>query len=279
MVYRSKKAKKKLLEKKIKKFFFKIFIPICLFFIGTIFFFNMDFFRLENIKVSGLSPFENLEIKQNILDKNKEKYWGIYKKDNFIFYPESDIKKEIYKNEKVKSVDISYFKNLKNIEVNIEKKKTEHIYCIKDEKCFFMESDGVVFTEFNQEETSVEKKDFLVFFEDVTEKREFFLEKEMFYKIKKLKDDFFKKKLEVLKIEKRDFGEMIFYLRGGTKIIFLKDQDFSKILKSLEKILAKKTFRINKTLKSFPENILYINFSYGETILYCLKEEGCENNF
>jgi hypothetical protein len=255
-----------------------LFIPLFLLFIGTIFFINADFFSLKNIEFHGNKNVDIEVLKEKINLELEKKYSKIYSKNNFLFYPKSLIEKIILENKKIKTVDISYKNFYSDIEIDITEKEAEFLYCIKNDKCFFMEKNGEIFTEFNQGEVEKNKKDFFIFFEN-TEKKSFFLGEQNFLEIQKLISDMNSINLNVEKIEKKDFNEFIIYLGSGTKIVFSLNQNYLKITESLKKISSKKSLKINKEKKSFSSDVMYINVSNGENIFYCLRGDGCEENY
>jgi len=283
MSYKPKKRNKHLLEKKIKKIFFRFFLPAVVIFVSSVFLFNAHFLAVKNISFVNTKNIDKSFLEGVIREAMEGKYFGLYNKNNFIFYPETKVENAIKSQEKrVKSVDISYSGFSGNIEIDIEEKKPVYLYCVgKKEKCYFAEFDGKIFTEFSQKETGIPKKDFLILTEKPKDKKipERFLEEEDFQKVIALVAELETLPIKIQKIEKRDFGEIILKTKNNTKIIINTEQDFSKIPKTLKKVSIKKDLKINKIKKDFPKDLKYINLSYGESVFYCVAGELCQNNY
>ena len=144
-------------------------------FTGSIFFINAEFFAVKNIDFTNTKNTDASYLRGIAKESLEGKYFELYNKSNFIFYPESFIESELLRQEKrIKSVNISYAGFSGDIEIDVEEKQAAFLYCPEGDKkkessCYFMEQDGKIFTKFNQEETGVLKKDFLVFSEKHTE--------------------------------------------------------------------------------------------------------------
>jgi hypothetical protein len=276
MVYRSKKMKKKIIRKRIKKLLFYFFIPSFSLFITSILLVNSDFFSISSKEFIGYEKVDINFLESKINQELEKKYFSIYNKKNFLLYPREQIEKIILEDNKIKDVNISYKDSFNDLEIKITEKKPAFLFCKESDNCFYVEENGKIFTKFIEGEFG-KKRDFFVFF-GTKEKREIMSEKN-FSKTLVLISDLEELGLKIKNVEKKKFNEIIININGGGKIITFLDQDFSKILESLEKILSKKTLKINKIKKRFSENLKYINMSYGENIFYCLSGDECENNY
>ena len=268
----------------LKKIFFRYFLPAIIIFISSIFIFNAKFLSVGEISFINSKNIDTSFLYSILKESLDGKYIGLYSKKNFIFYPETYLEENLKKaDKKIKSLKISYKGFSRDIEIDIEKKKEEFIFCTKNEKekCFFMEESGKIFTEFKQLETETLKKDFLKFIEISKNKNipEFILEEKGFKKVLELIKELKKTNLEIKKVEKRKFGEMVFYTKNNSKIVFQMNQDFSKIPETIEKLSIKKDLKISKTEKDFEKKIEYLNLSFGENIFYCLEGEECKSNY
>jgi hypothetical protein len=85
--------------------------------------------------------------------------------------------------------------------------------------------------------------------------------------------------IEIKSIEKNEFEEVILYTKNNSKIIVLINQDFDKIIETLEKVSTKKDLYIDKILKDFETKIEYINLSHGENVFYCSQGKKCAGNY
>jgi hypothetical protein len=279
MVYRSNKAKKKARERKIKKAFFYFFVPIVCLFIGSIFLINADFFSIKKVYFVGEKNVNVLDLEKKIKGHLEKRFFGIYNKKNFLFYPEDLLEEFVLDNEKIKNIDISYRGFDGQIEIKIEEKKPEFLYCVRNDECFFMEKNGQIFTKFDQKESEKKREDYFSFFQNIEKKEKVFLEEKSFKKVEKLILSMGEIDLKVLSLEKRSYDQFVMILKKGTKVIFSLKQDFSKITESLKKISSKSNLRINKNTQDFSTDVIYINVSYGENIFYCMSGEECEKNY
>lgn len=263
----------------MKRIFFRFLIPLFVFFLGVIFLLNSHFLSIKNIEIVGNKNVITRDIKNGMESILSDRYFGLYNKNNFLFYPEDDLEKNILSNQKIKSVDISYKDFKGNLLVEVIEKVPKFLYCIKNDICFFMEGDGKIFTEFNEHETEIKKEDFFVFWEGAAIGTENFLEEKDFLRVYNLVLEMESIDLKVSSLEKREFNELVMHMSNETKIIFSLHQDFLKIIESVKKISSKKSLKINKEDKDFSSDVVYINMSYGENIFYCLVGEGCEENY
>ena len=278
MVFYSKKKNKVLLKRIIKKIIFKFLLPVGFFFFVSVFLLNLNFFNIKKVKISGISFVSESKI-QNIVDNElKGKYFNIYNKDNFIIFPKNKIEEKIKKEEKmVYGVDISYIDFMRNLEIKVEERNPEYLFCESVSNCFFMEDDGYIFDYFSKNKTKKEKKDFIVF-EGKKRDKLYFLSSVEMEDVNYLVQEIKKNGLKIISIQKKD-GLFIFKINGGTKIIFLRKQKVSKIFETIQKLLIKKDFEIDKKEKRFLKDIVYINLSYDQRIFYCMKGDVCENNY
>jgi hypothetical protein len=93
-------------------------------------FLNAKSYEIKETKISG-AEYLNLEKIEKIVDKNLSgKNLFFIKNKNFLFYPESNLKKELKENFiEIKNVDILY-KNIFNfnkIDINIEQKDKKYL--------------------------------------------------------------------------------------------------------------------------------------------------------
>ncbi|PID83302.1 hypothetical protein CSB11_02060 [Candidatus Campbellbacteria bacterium] len=293
MVYISKKRRKYLIEKKIKKFFFKFLVPIISLFILTIFLHNAQFMKIKNFNIVGNKYVSKEDIQNQFDTILQEKYFGIYNKNNFIFYPESQMEKVLLENQKrIKNIDISY-QNLRKIKIEIEEKDPKYLFCFEKEKCNFTEYNGKIFTPFNQEKTEIKRGDFVVFQDlflgyvnqDETEVLRDFQNynqvytPSLFEKVTTLLKAFENYNLSIKKVIRNKDGNFVLYTKSNKKILIKYNQDFEKIIPTLKTLSQKKIFRVDKFEKDFNSDLIYVDLTYQDYIFYCQKGEVCQNNY
>ncbi len=283
MSYKPKNRKNILREKIFKKIFFKYFLPASIIVVLSIQIFNASFLKIENISFMNASYINENLLKEIIKEQISKKYFGIYNKNNFIFYPESKIEKELKAQEKrIKSVNIVYDNFFsRNIKIDIEERVAIYLYCENKKKdCYFIDKDGKIFAEFNSEETDTKKEDFLVFEVRKKEKVEMdrFWTYYKFEKIINLIEKIDNIGIKIVRVEKKDFEEIIFHTKNKTKIVINKNQDFLKIPRTLTRLSTREDLKIDKNKKDFVKKISYINLSFGEKVYVCFVGEICQKN-
>lgn len=297
MVYISKKRRKYLIEQKFKKIFFRVFLPIFIFFLFSIFFMNANFMKIKNIEVLG-NKYVVKENINNIIDQIiSEKYFGIYNKNNFLYYPENKIVRSLYSEEKrIKEIDISYSNYMQNIKVNITEKKPEYLFCFNKVDCFFVEKNGEIFTKFNKEKTEKKESGFIVFedlffgFEelDKEEEVESIVNYETYKRVYRYSDFtnitkliklLEKDNLLIKRVVRDENSNFILFTKSNKKILVKYNQDFEKVPSTLKTLSQKKVFKVDKFKKDFISDLVYIDLTYQDYIFYCQKKSECQKNY
>lgn len=300
MVYISKKRRQYIIEQKLKRIFFRLFLPIAIIFILIIFFLNASFMEVKGVEVVGDKYVKKENIEKIVQDIFSEKYFGIYNKNNFLFYPETDIENKILESEKrIKNIDISYLK-YNQLKIEIEEKTPEFLFCYSSDVCNFVEKSGDIFTVFDAEKTEKSKVDFITFkdlffgYDSVDEQLEleeslevikdleeydFVFDEDEFEKVTFLLENFENYNLIIKKVVRNSDGNFVFYTKSNKKILIKYNQDFEKIISTLKTLSQKKLFRVDKFKKDFNSDLVYIDLSYNDYIFYCQKGSECEKNY
>lgn len=124
-----------------------------IFLVVLIMLFRLSFFQIDSIEVSKSEILNTQEIQQKIISILDDNYLFYIPKSNFLFYPKSDIRKELlnlYKN--IDSIDIKYVGSSK-LMVLIKERESDIIVCEgyhddnnQDDNCFFADENGYVFS-------------------------------------------------------------------------------------------------------------------------------------
>ncbi len=263
--------RKKRLEKKIKNIlFFKIFPSVFLFSIFVLFF-NSDYLSIKknDIDIKNKKYLDQKKIDEIVNSILNEKYYNIFSKKNYLFYPKNEIKNKLKDNFKeLKSVEIKNGDYFNNIILNLEEEKRNYIFCKskKESQCFEVSSEGFIFKKIKYKTSSnliLISNNYNLgdnFFESQKKKEKIFEIINFLNNIKKEK---------VVFLSKPDNYFYILELKNNLKIIirsnFKKDDIILKINKFFSKIKYK--------------NLSYINFTLKNRISYCEKGEICEKNF
>jgi len=267
--------KKKRFEKKVKKFIFLYFFPAFISFVLLIFLFNSDLLSIKkiNIKINDNKYIDKKEIFQDIENILNEKYWGIFSKRNYIFYPSYELEEKILaKYIEIENIDLSWGVFLENIDIVVKEEKSEYLYCINMQKkeCYDVSKNGKLFYKSEWKEKkkklvlmSKEKLDQGdVFFNSLTEKEKIISIINFIEKTKKIKVEYFIKKNKYFYILK---------LENGVKVLLNSDFVKEDVILKINKILNQKDFEWKK--------INYIDLSLKSRLSYCVRGDVCENNF
>ena len=262
---------KKRLEKKIKKFLFFYFFPFFLVFDIFLFIFNSHFLAIKKIDIvaKGFDLKQKKEIRKEIGNILNERYYHLFNKDNYIFYPKDFIIKKLKKEYKeIKNIDIKNEKWFSKIQINIEERKVENFYCQSEKKinCYAVDKDGYIFKNIKLAKNA---KNIFLSKDILNIGSKFFNSDEENKKIKKLILFLKEKKIENNFLIKPNKYFYIFKLKNNTKIIFNSDISEDDFKLKINKFLEKKNFK----------NIAYLDISLRDRIDYCEKGEVCEGNF
>ena len=267
--------KKKRFEKKVKRFIFLYFFPAFISLILLIFLFNSDFLSIKkiNIKIDNNKYLDKEEILWNIENIFNEKYWGIFSKRNYVFYPSQELKERILeKYIEIEDMDLNWGTFLEDIDVTIKEEQSEYLYCtnIQKKKCYDVSKDGKIFYKSKWKEK--ENKLILIsqeklnqgdiFFSSLIEKEKIISIINFIEKTKKIKIKYFIKKNKYFYILK---------LEDGIKILLNSDFAKEDIILKINKILNQKDFKWKE--------IRYIDLSLKSRLSYCMKGDICEKNF
>jgi len=218
----------------------KFFWLIILFLIilgGMVYFlFFSEFFQLKNVIITGTEKVSPGEIK--LIVENESETKNLFFKTKSIFLVKEDKIEEIVLDNFPKVAKVNFEKKLPEIlEVKIEERKPVAIFS-QDEKCFFIDNEGVIF-----EETSKDNMDFPKIkksnFQDKLELGERIIEKELISKILNVFS-----KLEELKIPTKEIlivsDERINVITlDGWEIYFNSKKDINWQLTKLKAVLEK----------------------------------------
>jgi hypothetical protein len=238
---------------------------------------------LNQIDIQGLRTIQKEDLKRETDQVLGQSYFGLYHKDNFLFYPEGEIKKRILeKFKKISEIKISYQGFLSDdIKLVIKEKEAAFLYCRhSDQKCFFMEKNGQIFSEYKEAEVNKSRKEFLVFTDLKSETiPNFFLEEKDFTKLRSFLLDFEREDLKIVRVFRTGDDEYLLETKSGAVLIVLSNQDFNKIIEVFRKINIKDDLKIDRKKKDFKKAVAYINFSFGDTVFYCMHGDQCQNNY
>lgn len=138
---RDKKRKRRMIR--LWSFLFTI-----IFFIFVIIFsLRAERFLISDIKIEG-----NTTLKEEVLIKEAEKildgnYYFIFPKNNFLFYPKSDLKVSIetaFPKVEYATVELN---SMQSITINIKEREPAFVWCVLEDVCRFLDKKGIIFSD------------------------------------------------------------------------------------------------------------------------------------
>jgi len=282
MVYRSRKKNKIIFYNRLRKFFFLALLPFITFLIISVIVFNLNFFKIKNYNFDvDFSVISKEQLKKLVDESLVHRYFYVYSKNNFLFYPKQEIAKKIlqYSNE-IESVDIFLDNSFNDLKIKITKRKPKFLECdFSGNKCAYADINNFVFKKVKKEAKEKVKKEYLIFYVDDVKIGENIFDKNKFNEILN-----FIKKVEATGLKvvsiKKDNKDFIYKIKilGGTKLILSRKQDLNLAGKTFMEIVKDKNLKVNKKKKSFENKIYYINLSNEKFVFYCVSDE-CKGNY
>jgi len=123
--------------------------------VGSLSYFSSDKrIVISKIRITGNSIIDSKELEQNVNEKIKGKYFGLFTKANFLIYPKDRIYKDLVINfPRINSLDINR-EGLDILHLSINERAGSFLYCGEflpenieqvGENCFFVNNDGLIF--------------------------------------------------------------------------------------------------------------------------------------
>ena len=251
--------------------------------IGISFISRIQKININKIEISGNKVIDSAAIEQVVQEKISGKYFWLYPKTNFLFYPKYSIKKDLQNNfKRLKSLSISV-KNFQTLEVNVSEYEGEYLWCgtstsfvssidMKEKKCYFLDSRGYAFDESPYFSGGIYFKfygnNFNNDLQDNNPIGSYFLP-DNFEKIITFKgylENMNFKPSAFWQDENADGNFLISKDLSGPKIIFKTDSDYEKIAENLESAIS--TEPLISNLKNKFSSLLYIDLRFGNKVYY-----------
>ncbi len=209
------------------------------------------------------------------------RYFSLFDKDNYLFYPEGRLEDNLKQGfREVKEVEIFYDDFFsRKLRVEIKERKPKFLFCLKKDKCFFMEEDGYVFSKLPPEELKV-KKNFIVFLTERDSKvPQFYLEEKEFTKLRTLIMDLYNLGLKIVKVVSLKNEEILLKTKSGASLVINLKGEVSKIPDILKKASLKDDLKIDYQKKDFKNRVDYVNLTFKNRIYYCMGGDVCQSNY
>lgn len=224
---------------------------------------------ISNIVIKGNSSTSSDSIEKIVKNQLAGNYLFILPKENSIIYPRSDIREEILVQIKRISEVSLEVESLTTLNVEVFERSPDAAWCKTasgKEKCFFMDSSGFIYSEAPEFSGSVFLKYYGNLSGDPVGKR--FLPEEEFGKLADFLGLVKKINLDIASVSIDQFGDIEASIKGDGKLIFNKDQDFSKLVDDLNSILSDESFQTELESGS---NLDYIDLRFGNKVYFQFK--------
>jgi hypothetical protein len=234
---------------------------------------------ISKITVKGNSVLDSEDLSEFASSEMNGRYAGLFKKNNILIYPKNELKdKMLEKYKRVLSIDI-YAGSFTSIVIEIVERKPKYLYCGEnilsvDEigKCYFIDDTGYIYSKAPYFSGNV----FFEFYglannnyDDLV--GQYFLGTQDFKKINLLRAGISKLGFDLIMFKINEEGDYTFYIKGGGsyikgggRILFNKNQDYSIVLDNLDSAMD--------SILSLNKKINYIDLRFGNKVFYKFVE-------
>ncbi len=228
---------------------------------------HLQTLQVTTISVKGATTTSEQSIQDIISTQTAGAYLYLFSKKNVLLYPKDTIKKQI----------ASTYPQIKGINLNTEgthevlvevTERTPHALWCKDvtstDECYFMDSDGFIYTKAPYFSGSAFFKYFGGIESDPIHAQ--FLTSLQITDLEKLVNNLKKISVEVTGMTVDGKGEYIAYLKDGGKILFDEAVGFDKVIENLQVILNNGSIKIADLPK-----LDYLNMRFGKKVFFKFK--------
>lgn len=254
-----------LIKKRRKKNFLKILFVLSsvgAILIGPSIITKSDYLEISNIVVEGNSSVKSEDVASTALEQIEGNYFFLFSKKNFALYPKNKIEQNLlsrYKRIKEVELKISRFNTLN---IFVEERKPEFIWCNVSDECFFMDDEGVIF-----DKSPNFSSDIYFIFRgglDGDPIGQNIFEKEKFLKIISFIDG-----LELLSLSpsslKTDGNNLEILVSKNSSLLIRVDDDLERSLSNLESILNDAKLGL---VEGGDINFMYLDLRFGNKVFY-----------
>jgi hypothetical protein len=248
-------------QRRRKHFMLKMYICLFLTFLAIIIFAfltNYSGVKIQKISVKGVSSISESDISNFVKAEISSKYLYVFAKDNILLLPRYTIKKDLLDNFKKIEVAKVSLSGLRDIEITIKERVQTALWC-KD-KCFFMDSNGLIFAE-APEFSGTPFPEYFGLINKENPIGENYFNSEKFIKISELFENVKKLGFPLEKFVALDVSEYEMIFTGGGKIAINDKQDFSESFKNLKAIVDN---GLIKTDEASLKKINHIDLRYNK---------------
>jgi cell division septal protein FtsQ len=256
---------KLLKQKKQKRItFFSIFLgSTLLIFLLFFFIFRLKFLFITEISITGNQIVESVRVKEVVEEILAEHYFLVIPKKNRLVYPKKEIEYTLRKElGRIENLTMNVNRNL--LEITIEERGSYALWCQKEERCFFIDSTGLIFSEAPVFSDGV----YQIFSGVVTDSDPVgknFLDTNLLKDIDMISEFLLQHKLYVEKINVTTPRDVTMVLEGGVNIKIDITKKAVQTVEILKTLFASKDFK-----KAAPDisNLEYIDVRFGTKVFF-----------
>src|SRR3990167_6008150 len=103
--------------------------------------------RIKDVAVSGAQTLSSGTVEAFVRDRLVGEYWYVFSKSNIFLYPKQQIIADLIKAYPVLASADVHAVDFRSIAVNLVEREPRALWCSQDERCLFMDENGVVYGE------------------------------------------------------------------------------------------------------------------------------------
>ncbi len=103
--------------------------------------------QIKDVAVSGAQTLSSGTVETFVRDRLAGEYWYVFSKSNIFLYPKQQITADLMSSYPVLASADVHANDFQSIAVNVVEREPRALWCTQDEKCLFMDENGVVYGE------------------------------------------------------------------------------------------------------------------------------------
>jgi len=229
-------------------------------------FFSLPFLLIKNIEVSGNEVVDAGRIQKIANDMLQEKYFFFFPKSNRLIYPEKEIETKI-KQEIGRIEELSLEVDHDTLFIKIGERGAYALWCKDDVSCYFMDSEGLIFSEAPVFSSGVYRI-YTGIISDGSPQGKQFLDSEKLSGIESIAEFLKTQGWDTEKIQVSTLRDVVLIQNKGPKIRIDITRPATETLKTLAALLASSEF------KKSASNIMmidYIDLRFGSKVFFKSK--------
>ena len=237
-----------------------------------------DFINIKNVSAVGMEIIDENSVVSRVEKAISGSYMGLFSKRNIFLFPERSITREVKKDfPAIKKINIEV-RDRQSISINLEERKPKFLFCsyeLVEERpklskdCYFVDNEGLIF----MKAPTFSGNAYFAFHGQNKDP----IGQNISSLISLIEFEKFRQSVEAsgfksLSLIIRDNGDYELMLNPAGKIFFNNKESFEDFLLRLETFLGNLAPNIAATKTDFISRLDYIDFRFGNKVVYRLKE-------